>query len=71
MNCPKCGWPGLIGGALKRQLAASEERERARMEDNADLRARLLAAEMVIMHAANGDWSRSSALLRAYVDGRP
>lgn len=48
MNCPKCGWPGLIGGGLKKELASAQESNRIRMEDNAHLRGALSAAKSEI-----------------------
>lgn len=52
MNCPKCGWPGLIGGKLKQELHSAQEGNRIRMEDNAFLRGKLAELRDVLMKLA-------------------
>ena len=51
MNCPKCHWPGLIGGSLKKRIAELEASERIRIEDNAHLRGEMVAVRALLLRA--------------------
>jgi hypothetical protein len=61
MNCPKCGWPGLIGGSLKQRVAQLERQletaTRVRREDVQYWRDRAAIAEGELVLAKRAESS--------------
>lgn len=67
MNCPKCGWPGLIAGSLKQRLAQMEDGLGLIAKDNEHLRAELAAIRFLIEFGLKKSDAELRELLRLYL----